>query len=560
MIEELHIENFALIDKTTVSFGEGFNVLTGETGAGKSILLGALSLSLGAKADKEALRDPSKDCFVEAVFKVSDEETAALKTLDIEAYDGEVILSRRIGKERSAAKINGESVPAPRLKAAGEVLIDIYGQKEHQSLLKKANHLALIDAYGGKEIAALKEENGSAYGVYRDLKKQWEEADIDASEQARQTDMLTHDIEVIEDAALRPGEDEELEEKFRLLSHAEKIREAASEALENTDGEEGASETIERALRALAPVTSFDEKLNDCLSTLSDAGDLISDFNRTLHAYIDGGEFSEETYRETADRLDLINTLKSRYGRTIEDILKSLEEKKKRLEELSDHEAHMASLKASLAAAEKKLSDAGDRLSEARRESALAFSKAVREELSDLAFLDVKFETRFSRTKDYTANGVDEAEFYIALNPGEPMRALADIASGGELSRIQLAIKSVGAMESSAGCYVFDEIDTGISGRTAQAVAEKLSKIATKTQVISITHLQAIAAMADRHLLIEKAVSDGRTLSTVRTLSEDEAVEELGRMIGGADLTETVLSDAREMRERAKAVKEKLRG
>ncbi len=559
MLEELHIENYALIEQTSVTFGPGFNVLTGETGAGKSILLGALGLALGAKADREAVRDPSKDCFVEAVFSVSPEEEAALHEIDVETYDGEVILSRRIGKDRTAAKINGESVPAPRLHAAGEILIDIYGQKEHQSLLKKANHLALIDAYAGKELTGPKAELSAAYDAWRELMKQWEEADIDPAEAARQIDYLTHDIETIKEASLKPGEDAELEEKYRTLSHAEKIREGVSEALESVDGDGGAAETVERALRALSSVSAYDEKLSDFVSTLTDAEGLLSDFNRDLHSYVDDGEFSEEAFREVSDRLDLVNTLKSRYGRTIEEILAGLEEKKKRLETLSDLEESRKVLAAKLKKAEEALNETADRVSEVRRKAGAEYAAAVKKELSDLAFLDVKFETRFTRLSSCTRNGCDEAEFFIALNPGEPVRALADVASGGELSRIQLAIKAVSAGASSAGTYIFDEIDTGISGRTAQAVAEKIARIAGKTQVICITHLQAIAAMADSHLLIEKAVVDGRTLSTVRLLTEPESIEELGRMIGGADVTETVLSDAAEMKERAKAVKEKLR-
>ena len=488
-------------------------------------------------------------------------EKAALSALDIEAYDDEVILSRRIGPERSSAKINGETVPAPRLKAAGEALLDIYGQKEHESLLKKGSHLALIDAFAGPDMASLKNHLATAYASWRDLKKQWEAADIDASEQRRQIDLLTHEINEIEEAALKEGEDRELEERFRVLSHAEKIREAVSEALSATDGEDGALEQTGRALRSLTAVSSFDENLAGIVSTLSDAEDILTDFNRSLQAYIDDSEFSEETFAEVSARLDLINSLKMKFGPTVTDILNSLEQKQETLSSLQDHENYMAGLKAKLDAAEEVLKGASEQVSVLRRETALDFSRRVREELSDLAFLDVKFETVFDRTEGYTANGTDTAEFHIALNPGEPLRPLTEIASGGELSRIQLAIRTVGSRQegSGVGCQIFDEIDAGISGRTAQAVAEKLAAIAADRQVLCITHLQSIAAMADRHLLIEKAVQEGRTVSTVRPLDREESIGELGRMIGGADLTETVLSDAAEMKERADRAKAAMR-
>ncbi|MCR5212558.1 MAG: DNA repair protein RecN [Lachnospiraceae bacterium] len=557
MIEDLHIENYALIDRADISFTKGFNVITGETGAGKSILLNALSLTLGGKVKKEMIRDDDKDCFAEVVFSVNESEKERLKSLDIPVIDDEVILSRRIGASKSKAKINGETVPAPLLATCGEILLDIYGQKEHQSLLKRSKHLEFIDSFGGKELLEKKKALKEAYTQYSSLKEKYDSQDIDEILRERKTELLTHEIEEIESAALRVGEDEEIEKEFSVLQNGQKIREALSESMAALDGDNGAIEATGRAERGLALAQGFDEKLEGALSQLSDAESLLSDTLRELKSYIEGSDFSEERFNEVSLRLDTINTLKGKYGRTIEDILSSLSEKKEELSNLLDHDAFMEELKNKLEKAEQKLKGLSDEVSTLRKKASDRLSPLVIDALSDLNFLDCRFETRFSEAKDYSSNGKDEAEFFISMNPGEPMVPLIDCASGGELSRIMLALKSVSADFLDVDSMIFDEIDAGISGITAARVAEKLSDIASERQVICITHLQQIAAMADNHLLTEKTVTDGKTHSAVRSLSEDESVMELARMIGGDSITDTVIKDAGEMKKRAQQRKGK---
>ena len=557
MIEDLHIENYALIDRADISFSKGFNVITGETGAGKSIIFNALSLALGGKVKKEMIRDDEKDCFAEVVFSVNEREKERLLAIDIPVIDDEVILSRRIGQARSKAKINGETVPAPLLATCGEILLDIYGQKEHQSLLKRSKHLEFIDSFGGKELLEKKKEMKEAYLEYSSLREKYDLQDIDEVLRERKTELLTHEIEEIEAAALRPGEDETIEKEFSILQNGQKIREALSESMGALDGDMGAIEAAGRAERGLSLASGFDEKLNGTLSQLSYAASLLSDTLRDLKSYIEGSDFSEEKYDEVSKRLDTINTLKGKYGRTIEDISAALSKKKEELSNLLDHDAYMEELKKKLDKAEKKLSGLSDEVSDLRKKAAEKLSPLVISALSDLNFLDCRFETRFSEAKDHSSNGKDEAEFFISMNPGEPLVPLIDCASGGELSRIMLALKSVSADFLDVDSMIFDEIDAGISGITAARVAEKLSDIARDRQVICITHLQQIAAMGDTHLLTEKTVTNGKTHSDVRKLTEDESVTELARMIGGDSITDTVMRDAREMKKRAQQRKRK---
>lgn len=345
MINTLHIENYALIEKTDVEFDEGLNILTGETGAGKSILLGALSLALGGKVDKGAIREEGKDAYVEAVFSVTESDEEKLKALDIESYDGEVILSRRFSEKRSQAKINGESVPAPLLKKAGDVLLDIYGQKENQVLLKTVNHLGLLDAFAESALQEPKEKLAKSYAQYSALKKEYDEANTDESERLRETDFLTHEIEEIESADLKPGEDDSLEEEYRYLSHAEKIMEAAANAYRLIGEDESASEMTGQALQNLNEVASFDDKLSPLVDELSQIDSMLSDFSRELSFYIDENEYSPERFSEVTERLDLINNLKAKYGRTIDEILSALEEKEERLEKLQNFDEYLSGLK-----------------------------------------------------------------------------------------------------------------------------------------------------------------------------------------------------------------------
>lgn len=555
MLENLHVKNLALIEEENITFLDGLHILSGETGAGKSIILGALNLALGAKADKEMLRDSSSEGLVEAIFRVTKEEQKKeLEALDIVPYDDQVILTRKITENRSVAKINGEAVPALRMKEVGAVFLDIYGQHEHQSLLQKRKHLELLDQYAKKEAQPIKEQLKLAYQTYVEKQKEWENANTDETQRARELSFLEHEVNEILGANLKPNEDEELEASYRKLSNNKKIMESLSAAYEET-GSRGASDGIGRAIRELRMVAEYDESIQEMVSVLDDVDALLNDFNRDLSQYMADAEFDAGSFAEIEDRLNEINRLKDKYGATVEDVLSSCQEKQKRMEQLQGYESYLEQLKRDLDVAKKEVENLSSQLSDVRKKYALQLSEQVRDNLMDLNFLDVSFDMSFSPLGRFTPDGFDDAEFMICLNPGEPMRPLKDVASGGEMSRVMLAIKTVLAENDAIDTLVFDEIDAGISGRTAQAVSEKLSLVAKNHQVICITHLPQIAAMADQHYLIEKEVVNGSTVSSIQALSYHDSVKELARMLGGSSITQAVIDNAKEMKELAMSQK-----
>lgn len=555
MLENLHVKNLALIEEENITFLDGLHILSGETGAGKSIILGALNLALGAKADKEMLRDSSSEGLVEAIFRVTKEEQKKeLEALDIVPYDDQVILTRKITENRSVAKINGEAVPALRMKEVGAVFLDIYGQHEHQSLLQKRKHLELLDQYAKKEAQPIKEQLKLAYQTYVEKQKEWENANTDETQRARELSFLEHEVNEILGANLKLNEDEELEASYRKLSNNKKIMESLSAAYEET-GSRGASDGIGRAIRELRMVAEYDESIQEMVTVLDDVDALLNDFNRDLSQYMADAEFDAGSFAEIEDRLNEINRLKDKYGATVEDILSSCQEKQKRMEQLQGYESYLEQLKRDLDVAKNEVENLSSQLSDVRKKYALQLSEQVRDNLMDLNFLDVSFDMSFSPLGRFTPDGFDDAEFMICLNPGEPMRPLKDVASGGEMSRVMLAIKTVLAENDAIDTLVFDEIDAGISGRTAQAVSEKLSLVAKNHQVICITHLPQIAAMADQHYLIEKEVVNGSTVSSIQALSYHDSVKELARMLGGSSITQAVIDNAKEMKELAMSQK-----
>ena len=558
MLESLHVKNLALIDETEIVFGKGLNILSGETGAGKSILLGALHLALGGRVAKEMLRDESADAVVEAVFSVRDErQRKLLEEMDLPIYEDEVILSRRITESRTVARINGETVPAAKLKQAGSVLLDIYGQQEHQSLTQKKKHMELLDTYGKMEIEPARERVREAFAAYREKRKELDEADMDDRERARELSFLEHETEEIEAAGLSVGEDETLEWEYRRQSNGKKILEAVSGAYQQTGGMDGASDQIGRAIRALSGVEHYDDRLAGFMSMLTDIDGLLNDLNRELFEYQESEAFDARAFAETETRLDEINRLKEKYGNSIEEILAACETKRQRMEQLSSYDSYVAELKAETARLEERLKEACGQLSDVRKKYASRLVRTVEAALRDLNFLDVSFDMQFDQLDHYTSNGTDDGEFMISTNPGEPLKPLRNIASGGEMSRIMLAMKTVLAENDAIDTLIFDEIDSGISGRTAQAVSEKLSVVARDHQVVCITHLPQIAAMADRHFLIEKQVEGGATVSRISLLSREGSIRELARMLGGTEITEKVLENAEEMKNLADNKKRK---
>lgn len=552
MLLDLCVKNLALIEKSEITFGEGLNILTGETGAGKSIIIGSVNLALGGKAPKDIIRQGADHAYVELVFSVEEpEKREALQALDVMLpEDGTLIISKKIMPSRSVSKINDETVTAAKLKEVTSLLIDIHGQHEHQSLLYKSKHLQILDAYAKSQIFPIKRTIADAYETYQKLNEKMAELSMDQESRLREADFCRFEIEEIENAGLKEGEEEELTQSYRRFQHSQKIMMALSAAFQAVSGD-----SVSMALKEVGKAAEYDEGLTGIRDQLYDADSILSDVLHDITAYMDDFTFNEEEYHQIEDRLDLIHGLQAKYGDSIPGILKQLEEKKNKLEELEHYDEIRLDTEQKLKETTEELEELCGRLSEVRKQAAAILTEKIRQGLEDLNFIDVQFSMDFRKLNHYTAGGYDEGEFLISTNPGEALKPLGMVASGGELSRIMLAIKAVLADTDDISTLIFDEIDTGISGRTAQKVSEKLAYIAGNHQVICITHLPQIAAMADAHYEIVKTAAGGRTTTTITQLQREDMIKELARLLGGAEITETVYHNAKEMKELAERQK-----
>lgn len=556
MLYELYVKNLALIEEIRVPFSEGFHVLTGETGAGKSILLGSVNLVLGGKYNPGLIRKGAESAYVELTFLVEKEhQLEHLKALEVFPEEGMVVLSRKLMEKRSICKINGETVTLAQMKKVAELLLDIHGQHEHQSLLYKKNHLTLLDQFGTSEDEALRCQVREQYASYRRLKEEYEEATKDDRQRAKEVSFLEFEIQEIEQAHLQPGEDEELETLFRRMINGKKIAENLTEAYGYTGSQDGASALISRGIRLLAEAAGVDQRAEELYEQLSEVDSLLNDLNRELASYADEFDFSEKDFYETESRLNEINHLKTKYGNSVEEILQYQEKQQAELEKLMHYDTYLETLRKQVQQVKAELDTSCKELTDRRKVIGKELEHAIVEQLKDLHFLDVQFEVAFRSLDSYTALGLDEVEFMLSTNPGEELRPLGEVASGGELSRIMLAIKTVMAEKDEIETLIFDEIDVGISGRTAQKVSEKMALIGKSRQVICITHLAQIAAMADVHYAIEKKTEDGTTKTTITQLNSEQEIEELARILGGAEITDTVRKSAAEMKELAKQAK-----
>lgn len=555
MLQYLHVKNLALIDEIEVEFRQGLNILTGETGAGKSIILGSVNLALGGRYNADMLREGAQFGLVEMIFTAEDASVVEqLEALDIFPEDGMLVLTRKLMEGRSVSKINGETVNMSVLKDVASILIDIHGQHEHQTLLHKKNHLALLDVYAKDKVDPIKTAVSRAYREYQKCKKEAEESGMDEQSRQKEISLTEFEVQEIGEANLQPDEDEELESLYQRMTESRRFTEGISETYQYTSesASGNASDLLSRAIRAFQDVSECDDKGAALYGQLVEIDSLLNDFNRELSEYEKSFEFSEEDFYETENRLNLINHLKAKYGNSVGEIQEYCQSRKERLNELKDYENYIAELEKNLQKCEKELKKHSDALSKARQKAAVSFVKEITQGLKDLNFLDVKFEMRLGRLQTYSSNGADEAEFYISTNPGESVKPLQNVASGGELSRIMLAIKAVLADKEDTPTLIFDEIDTGISGITAGKVAEKMHVIGNSRQVICITHLPQIAAMADAHYLIQKVAKLNKTKTEIFCLQEQESVEELARLLGGAKVTGKILESAAEMKEMAK--------
>ena len=558
MLIHLHVKNLALIEDIEVEFGPGLNILTGETGAGKSVLLGSMQLILGGRTARDMIRTGASCALVELLFQVENKKAEqALNSLGIFTEEGQVLLSRKIMDGRSINKINGETCTVGQMKAAAECLLDIHGQHEHQSLLYQEKQLEILDAYEREKIRPAKEAVRQSYEEYRKYMRALKELDTDEEQRNREKAFLEFEISEIEKAHLVPGEDEELETLYRRLNNGKLILETLQSvhSLTGYDSGQGAGEAVGTGVRELLRVTEYDTQLESMAETLQEIDGLLNDFNRELSSYVEDLSFDDETFYETEKRLDQINGLKAKYGRTIEEILEYQNTQQQKLEKLARYEENFLEARQNLKKAEEQLEKDSYVLSEIRKDYSKTLTEKIIEGLRDLNFLDVKFRIDFQRKQEFTDNGYDSIEYEISTNPGESVKPLGRIVSGGELSRIMLAIKAILADRDQIETLIFDEIDTGISGRTAQKVSEKMAVIGSCHQVLCITHLPQIAAMADTHFEIEKHQKGSETITEIHPLGERESVRELARLLGGAEITEAVLKNAMEMKELAQVHK-----
>lgn len=558
MLLNLHVKNLALIKEVDVDFTNGLVVLTGETGAGKSLILGSVNIALGKKVEKDIIRKGAEYALVELTFCIDSRLKEKLEQYDVYPEDENIIVvSRKITHGRSVSKINGETVSLTTLKNVMDLLIDIHGQHDHQSLLYKNTHLQILDKYAGEEVKELKNTISDKYSQYVEIKKELDKFDMDETKRLRECEFAEFEINEIEAANLSLGEDDEVENEFKKLSGSEKIMSSLSDAYQimGYEGNQGVCECISRVGYDLSEISDIDSKLSDLQKQIYDIDDMCKGLAREISDYIDEVNYEPQRVAEVEERLNLINHLKLKYGQSIEKILAYKGEKQAYLDSLNNYNLMREETKTKLDKEMSELVVLCDKLSSLRKKYAIKLEETVVKALEDLNFLSVKFKINVSKKENVSANGQDEVEFLISTNPGEEVKSLAKVASGGELSRIMLAIKSILAGEDEIDTMIFDEIDTGISGKTAQMVADKLMGISKEHQVICISHLAQIAAMADSHYLIEKNTDDESTETNIYILSREDSIKELVRISSGGEITETAIKHATEMKEMAERAK-----
>lgn len=561
MLLNLHVKNLALIEEVDVDFEKGLIVLTGETGAGKSLILGSVNIALGNKASKDMIRKGTDYSLVELTFSVSENCAKQLKKYDIYMEEDNIVtVTRKISEGRSISKINGETVNIKTLKNVMSLLIDIHGQHDHQSLLYKKNHLDILDKFAKDSILELKEQIKEEYSKYTKLIKKLEEFNIDEGQKAREIEFAEYEVNEIESANLKPEEDVQVEEEFKKLSNSKEIVSALSEIYNALSYETagGLGDIINKAVMDINSIKGMDEKISQFQTELYDIDNLCRELTSQIYDYNSGMDFNPEYVREVEERLDVINHLKLKYGNNIEEILRYKEEKEEYLEKLNNMTDEMESVKNQISELEGTLNNLCTKLSEQRKKAAKELEVLVKQALVDLNFIAVEFEIQITRKESIGENGFDNVEFMILTNPGESVKPLVKVASGGELSRIMLAIKSILATEDDIDTLIFDEIDTGISGQTAMKVAEKMAKISRNHQVICISHLSQIAAMADSHYLIKKTADENSTTTSIKKLTRQQSIEELVRINGGSGITEAGLIHATEMKDMADRTKSNL--
>ena len=554
MLDRLLVKDLALIEKSVVEFSGGLNVLTGETGAGKSILLGSIQLALGQKANKDLIRHGKEQAIVELDFSLTEEEVRRIQALeeDLELEEERLLIRRKISEKKSDIRVNDLGLTLAKLREITGGLLDLHGQHEHQSLLREGSHLEIIDGFRKKQGGKLLAEVANAYHLLQEKKRALQKFSLKEEERTRELDFLDFEIQELADAHLSEGEEAELTKEYSLYENMDRLKSlllSAKESLEEMD--------FHRPIQAVEEAKDFDESLKGLSDSLYDLEAVGEDCLRSLDHYLDHAEVDEEKLFTLGERLEQIRRVMMKHGGTEAKALAALAKKEGRRTFLLDYEKDEEKAKKAIVEQEKLLREKALFLSKERQEDAKVLAKQIQGEMQEMGFLDTKFEFHFQEKKEPTEKGLDEVEAYVSLNPGEPLRPLREVGSGGELSRIMLSIKTVLADTEGVSTLIFDEIDSGISGRTAEKVGEKLQKIAKNHQVILITHLPQIAAKADHHFLIEKTVEDGVTHTKIHPLTEKESIEELARLLGGDEISEASLENARELKAKSKVKKTK---
>lgn len=554
MLTNIHIENYALIDCLDIDINEGLNIITGETGAGKSVILGAVNAALGAKVNSDVIRAGKEYSFISVSFHIDD--IAKLKAVtepdSIDLSDGDIIIWRKILPNRSVFKINGVTVSASQVRSLSSMIIDIHSQRDNLLLLKSENQLKLVDSFGDEELNNLLERQKKLFEEYTECNSKIESIGDDAGLREREISLLEYEIKEIDEASLSAEEDTELEEKFSKLSYLEKIRRGVAESLQFLEsGDYNSIDLLGKAIKSLGDAVNHDRELIQIYDSLRDAENILSDVGGELYSYIGNNEIDEEEFSRISDRIDLYNSLKRKYNGNVKDILAVLEDKKERLDTLLNSDEYITKLKKRIDGLISEMNHVCQLIHDRRIEIAENVQTSIMSEMRDLNFNNVKFLIEVKKNNSFSYNGFDDVEFLISLNSGEDVKPLKNIASGGEISRIMLAIKSVIAERDITETMVFDEIDTGISSRTAQCVAEKMHNISKSHQIICITHLPQIAAMADTHFYVYKEVSDKKTITDMKKLDEEARINELARFLGGSKITENVKENAKEMKQLA---------
>lgn len=546
MLSLLHIENIAVIQCADISFDKGFNVLTGETGAGKSIVIDAISAIMGERAYRDMIRTGSTKASVRGVF-TQVPELPWFQENGVE-YDPETVIQREVYLDgKNVCRVNGSLVSVSILRKLGVQLINIHGQHDSASLFDENNHLILLDDFSGNE--PLRREYGEKYETYTQLQRQIASLTMDEGEKLRKMEMLRYQIQEIEKAKLTPGEDETLEQRRKLLQNSEKISDNLHDAVNAVYGGEdtdGAASLLGEAERSLSRLSRFSEDFTELHQRVADLMYQVQDVAEELRIARDDLSYSADELEEIESRLDVIHRLRKKYGATCQDILDYKEKASQELDEIVFSDDHLEHLKGQCEKAKEAAWEAAKRLRQSREVGAQVLSRQILSELAQLDMPKVQFQCQFSQT-DLTASGADLVAFYMSANAGEALKPLSKVASGGELARIMLAMKNVLAQQDQVATLIFDEVDTGVSGRAAQKVAEKLRSVSQNKQVLCVTHLPQLAALATTHFLIAKEERDGRTYTSVTPLDKEGRKRELARIIGGANITETTLKSAEEM-------------